>query len=147
MSPYQFLSPEWIAAVSAIRDEYSDHGSIPDLPVKANVTITDAPFSEGTIDGHIDTSTGTISIEIGHLDDNDFAIEVPYAIAYQIFVKRDPQELLGILIGGQVKLTGDSSKILGLAGIASQPNPNSEVGAIVLEVIGRIDAVTAKLTD
>ncbi|MEM7141464.1 MAG: hypothetical protein AAF548_10575 [Actinomycetota bacterium] len=144
MSAHPFLSPEWIDAVSAIRDEYRDRVSAPDFPIKANVTITDAPFDDSTVVGHIDTSAGALSLEVGHLDDDDFAIEMPYDVAHQIFVDRDPQAMMGILVGGQVKLTGDSSKILGLAGMAAPPDPDSEVGSLAREVIGRIDAVTER---
>ena len=147
VSAHAFLSPEWIAAVRAIRDEYHDRVTAPDYPVRANVTVTEAPFGEPTIVGHIDTTAGAISLELGHLDESDFAIEMAYDVAQQIFVDRDPQALMGILVGGQVKLTGDSSKILGLAGMAAPPDPNNESSALAREVIGRIDAVTAKSTD
>lgn len=144
MTAHPFLSPEWIAAVSEIRDEYRDQVGPSPVEIRANVTVTDAPFDEPTIEGHIDTSGGAISLEVGHLDESDFGLEVPYDVAYQIFVDRDPQAVLGVLVGGQVKLTGDSSKILGLAGMATPPDPDSETASLAGEVIARIDAVTLR---
>ncbi|MFT5201733.1 MAG: hypothetical protein ACI9C1_001111 [Candidatus Aldehydirespiratoraceae bacterium] len=144
MSAYPFLSPDWIAAVAAIRDEYRDQVSQTDFKIRANVTVTDAPFEETTVAGHIDTTGGALSLEVGHLDKSDFGIEMPYDLAYKMFVNRDPQAALSALIGGQVKLTGDSSKVLGLAGMAAPPDPTSDTGNLAREVVARIDAVTAR---
>ena len=119
-----------------------------DPPAKAapNVTVTEAPFGEPTIVGHIDTSAGAISLELGHLDESDFAIEMAYDDAQQIFVDRDPQALMGIIVGGQVKLTGDSSKILGLAGMAAPPDPNNESSALAREVIASSERACSTCT-
>ncbi len=142
MSRHPFLSPEWIAAVAAIRDEYRDRVGDTDISIRANVSVTEAPFGDDTIKGHIDTTGGTLTLEVGHLDDSDFALEMRYSVAHQIFVDRDPQAIVGILIGGQVKLTGDSSKILGLAGLAAPPASESESTSLAREVMARIDAIT-----
>ena len=144
VTAYPFLSPEWIAAVAAIRDEYRDRVGTTDMPIRANVTVTDAPFAETTVEGHVDTTGGTLSIDEGHLDDSDFRIEVRYDLARQLFVERDPQAILSALLGGQVKLTGDSSKILGIAGMAAPPAEGSETASLAREIAQRIDAVTAK---
>jgi hypothetical protein len=142
VSPHPFLSPEWIAAVAAIRDDYRDRVGTTEIAIRANVSVTESPFEVTTIEGHIDTTRGVFTIDEGHLDESDFALELQYRVAHQIFVDRDPQAVLGILIGGQVKLTGDSSKILGLAGMASPPNPESDTASLAREVLARIDAVT-----
>lgn len=147
MTAYPFLSPDWIAAVAAIRDEYHEYVGETDFKIRANVTVTGAPFEETTVAGHIDTTGGALSLEVGHLDESDFAIELPYDLAYKMFVDRDPQAALSALIGGQVKLTGDSSKVLGLAGMAAPPDPTSDTGNLAREVVARIDAVTARPGD
>lgn len=143
-SVHPFLSPEWIAAVREIRDEYRSHVGPTEIPVRANVTITEAPFESSEILGHIDTTGGALTLEEGHLDDHDFGIEMAYSVAYQIFVDRDPQAVMSVLIGGQVKLTGDSAKLLALAGMASPPAEGSQGGELAREVIRRIDEVTAR---
>ena len=61
-----------------------------------------------------------------------------------VVVDRDPQAVVGILIGGQVKLTGDSAKLLSLAGMAGPPTEGSEGADLAREVIRRIDEVTAR---
>ena len=144
VTAHPFLSPDWIAAVAAIRDDYDGRLDTSGFAVRANVTVTDVPFAEPTIEGHIDTTGGVLSLEVGHLSDSDFTIELSYDTAHRIFVDRDPQAMAAILVGGEVKLTGDSSKILGLAGLAAPPEPGSDVADIAREVVRRIDAVTEK---
>jgi len=144
VTDYAFLSQEWITAVAAIRDEYRDRVGTAEVAIRANVTVTDAPFDETTVHGHVDTTGGTISLDQGHLDGSDFQIEVRYELARTLFVDRDPQAILSALLGGQVKLTGDSSKILGIAGMAAPPSEDSEDAALAREIAHRIDAVTEK---
>ena len=143
VTAHPFLSPAWIDAVREIRDTYSEQVATTDVEVRANVTVTDAPFEEPTVRAHLDTTAGALTLEAGHLDESDFAIEVPYEIAHQLFVDRDPQAVLPVLLGGQVKLTGDSSKIMFLAGMAAPPQPGSDAETLAREVVRRIDAITA----
>jgi hypothetical protein len=144
VTAYAFLSQEWIIAVAAIRDEYRDRVGTTELAIRANVTVTDAPFDDPLIHGHVDTTGGAISLDQGHLEGSDFQLEVRYELARTLFVDRDPQAILSALLGGHVKLTGDSSKILGIAGMAAPPAEDSEAGALAREIAQRIDAVTDK---
>jgi len=144
VSSYPFLSTEWIAAAKDIRDEYGAPAGSPEIKLAANVLITSTPFSDD-VRGHLDAKGSTIMIEEGHLDDPDFTIEMPYEVARQIFVDRDPNALLPILFGGRVKLTGDSSKILMLAGAFTPPAPGSDASAMPREVLSKIDAITQRL--
>lgn len=142
MSSHLFLSPEWIAAVKEIRDDYADASATASIPVAANVIITSTPFGDD-VRGHLDARGSSIMIEEGSLDKPDFTIEMPYDLAKQIFVERDPNSLIPVLFGGKVKLTGDSSKILLLAGAFTPPEPGSDAAAVPREVLARIDAITA----
>lgn len=112
---HRFLSPAWIDAVRQIRHELEPGDAATDMDVRANVTIVDAPFEERTVQLHLDTSSGTPLFDEGHLSGADFMIEMPYSLAYEIFVERDPAAVMPVLLGGQVKLTGDASKLLMLA--------------------------------
>jgi hypothetical protein len=144
VTAHPFLSPEWITAVAAIRDQYRDRVDSPEIDIRANVTVTGAPFDDPTVHGHVDTSGGALSIDQGHLDGSDFQIEVRYELARQLFVERDPQTIITALVGGQVKLTGDSAKVLGIAGMATPPAEDSDEASLAREIIRRIDEVTAK---
>jgi len=143
VSTHPFLSPEWVVSVREIRADYADRVGPADFEVAANVTVTDPPFGTGPVFGHIDTTGPTLTIEEGHLDQPDFSIEVPYEIAKQLFVDRDPAQVMPALLGGRVKLTGDSSKILLLAGSIVPPPDDDELVLTAREVLQRIDSATA----
>jgi len=142
VSAHPFLSPEWITAAKEIRDEFGGRAGSPAIELAANVIITATPFDDD-VRGHLDATGSSIMIEEGLHDDPDFTIEMPYEVARQIFVDRDPQGLFPVLFGGRVKLTGDSSKILLLAGAFTPPEPGSDAAALPREVLRRIDAITA----
>lgn len=144
MGRHPFLSRQWIVAVREIRDEYRHHAGETTVEIRANLTITETPFDEGPVRGHLDTRSGALSVDEGHLDDHDFHIEMTYGLALQLFVERDPQSVVSALLGG-VKLTGDSSKVIMLAGMVG-PVPSEaddERVSIAREIIARIDEVTA----
>ena len=116
------------------------------LQLAANVTVTDPPFADESILGHIDTTGPALLIEEGHLDNADFGIEVPWALAKQLFIDRDPTQVMPALFGGAIKLTGDSSKILALASILAPPSGgdpgDTTAPDVVRELIERVDAIT-----
>ena len=144
-----FLSPAWISAVRQIRDEHRNLVPESGMGVRANVTISDAPFDEPTVLGHLDTNSGTLLLDEGHMSDADFAVEMPYSLAYEIFVERDPAAAVPVLLGGQVKLTGDSSKILLLADFFVPSDDSldtaSDLASAARKIIRQIDAITANL--
>lgn len=151
-----------------LRAEYADHegeaatfAGDRAVELAANVTVTDPPFADEPILGHIDTTGPTLLLEEGHLDDSDFGIEMPWTLARQLFVDRDPAQVMPALLGGSIKLTGDSSKVLALAAVLAPPpgtndlnDPSGPAGtdgaadaaagapSIVRELIRRIDEIT-----
>ncbi len=143
-SRWPFLSSEWIEAVQLIRADYPAPDDGVFLAVRVNVTVEEVPFSDGEIRGHIDTTGPTLMIAEGHLDHSDFGIYVPYDLALQLFVDRDLAQVMPAIMGGRVRLTGDSSKVLMLADWLSPPPPGSPAAATVKEIIGRIDAATER---
>ena len=153
---YPFLSPEWIAAMRDLRAEYAeqeaqaaDLAGDTTIELAANVTVTNPPFADEPILGHIDTTGATLLLEEGHLDSSDFGIELPWELAKQLFVDRDPAQVMPALLGGAVKLTGDSSKVLALAAVLAPP-PAADAAApgvaaapdLLREVVQRIDEIT-----
>ena len=65
MASYEFLTPEWVAAASAIRDEYRGKVTPPAVPIRANLVITGAPFDEGRLRAYVDTSDGELTVDVG----------------------------------------------------------------------------------
>lgn len=158
---HRFLSPAWIDAVRRIRREVDPDDAAADtadMEVRANVTVVDAPFEAPTVHLHLDTGSGTPVFDQGHLDEADFAVEMPYSLAYEIFVERDPAAVMPLLLGGRVKLTGDASKLLMLvdsmladsvpAAETAQPEGGDKTtghpASTARRIAEQIDAVTAK---
>lgn len=138
MSPHPFLSPEWISAAHAIREEYLDRLPPPALPMRANVVITDTPFDHGDVLGYIDTTEGSTQLEVGELDDPELTIRLDYDTAHALFITQDPQKLMEAFFAGKILVTGDVSKILTL----SPPTDPDQI-ALGAEISERLDAITA----
>ena len=82
-------------------------------------------------------------IEEGHLDQPEFSLEVRYELAHQFFVQRDPTAVMPAIFAGQIKLTGDSSKVLMLAAQMAPPPEDDPRRGQLREIVARIDAITA----
>src|ERR1700679_1500304 len=69
--PYPFLSDEWLEEARKIRAEY-EGTSVP-FPhvVRMNLVVTTVPFGDHDIDAHMDTSSGNLILEVGHLEAPD----------------------------------------------------------------------------
>src|SRR5690606_40850406 len=50
---------------------------------------SDVPFGDGVINAHMDTSSGEMQMDTGHLDDADLTVTVDYATAKAIFVRSE----------------------------------------------------------
>ena len=153
---HRFLSPAWMDAVREIRHELDPGDAATDavdmtgLEVRANVTVVDSPFEAPTVHLHLDAGSGAPVFGQGHLSEADFTVEMPYSLAYEIFVERDPASIMPALLGGKVKLTGDASKLLMLIDTvlaAETPQEGSggttgHLGSTARRITERIDAVT-----
>ncbi len=129
-----FLSDGWIAAAQALRNEFSAELPAPALSVLMNVVVTDIPHREGSLDGHIDSSSGRLLIEEGHLENPDLTLTVDYDTAKAAFITRDQQALMQAFFGGKIIVDGDASKLLALQ--AQAPDDTA------VEVYRRLAALT-----
>ena len=69
---YAFLSDEWMAAAHEIRERHQGRRSRRSpSSVRINQVVTDVPFGEGTINAYVDTSEGSLVLELGELDEPD----------------------------------------------------------------------------
>ena len=89
--PNPFLSAEWIAEARVIRAKYEDQAPKIPISIRMNQVITKVPFGDGTINSHLDTSSGELVMELGHLETPDLTVTTDYATARHIFLERDPQ--------------------------------------------------------
>jgi putative sterol carrier protein len=121
----------------SINEEYRGRTAPVAHAVRMNLVVTSVPFGTGSIDAHVDTSSGEMEIEVGHLPAADVTLTVDYETAKAILVDQNAQAAMSAFMGGRIKVDGDLSKMLVLQGQMGSPD------AIALEVAGRIRAVTA----
>jgi hypothetical protein len=128
----KFLSPEWLDEARNIREEYRD--KVPPIAQAAriNQVITDVPFGDGTVHSHMDTTSGQLVMEEGHLDDADATVTTDYETARATVL--DPQSAMQAFMAGKVRIQGDMTKLMAL--MQASPDPVS------VEVQQRIRAIT-----
>jgi putative sterol carrier protein len=131
MAKYPFLSDEWLAEAKKIRAEYS--GKVPPAAhvVKMNQIVTDVPFSGGTIEAHMDTSSGEIEMDLGHIDNADVTVTLDYDTAKAILVEGNPQAGMQAFMAGKIKVSGDMTKLMAMqgGGGGGAPDPLAEEAA------------------
>jgi hypothetical protein len=120
--PYPFLSDEWVAEARAIRAEYQ--GNAPSIAhvIRMNLVVTAVPFGEGTIDAHLDTTSGEIELETGHIDPADLKVTVDYETAKAILVDGNPQAGMQAFMAGKIQVQGDMAKLMALQTAAPDPS-------------------------
>jgi putative sterol carrier protein len=144
-STYPFLSPEWITAARAIRDQHiaKAANALPEgLDVKMNQIITDVPFGEGVIDAHIDSSSGSLSLDLGHLDAVDLTITVDYDTAKSIFIDQDMGMAMQAFMTGKIRVDGDLSKLLALQAVGTQNVPDGAIDT-AQSIADQLKSITA----
>lgn len=139
MDRYQFLSDEWLDQTRKIREAYKDQVPAVPVNVRMNQIINEVPFGEGVIKAYIDTSSGILDLEVGHLDNPDLTVTLSYATAKAILVDGDAAQAMNAFMSGRIKVDGDITKLLALqtagAGAAASP--------AAVEVVKKIQEITA----
>ena len=138
VSPHPFLSEEWIASAREIHAEYSGRVEQPTEALRLNVTVTEAPFSDDEVLGHIDTTSGSIVPDDGHLDNPDVAVTLPYQLARQLLIDPQPENVMIAFMSGEIEVEGDITLMMSLQDIEASP----EQQALAEEVVGRLTEIT-----
>lgn len=121
----QFLTEEWMEAARKLREEYAGKISAqPAHSMRANLIVNEVPFGEGTLNAHIDTSSGELELEEGHLENPDLTLTVDYATAKAIFIEGNQQAGMQAFMSGKIKVQGDMTKMMAMQTAA--PDPNAE---------------------
>ena len=113
----QFLSDAWMDEAKKIRDEVGGGDSPPPHQVRMNMVIVDCPDGigeGGTVDTHMDTSSGQVELDTGHLDEPDLTVTVDYDTAKAIFVDQNPQAGMQAFMAGKIKVQGDMTKLMAM---------------------------------
>jgi putative sterol carrier protein len=127
--PYKFLSDEWVEAARKLREEVDAPATAPQ-PVKMNLVITDVPFGDGSVDAHLDTTSGTVELELGHMDPADVTATMDYDTAKAMMVDNNPQAGMQAFMAGKIKLQGDMTKALALQSGPPHPTLTAKIQEI-----------------
>lgn len=133
MASYPFLSDEWIQEVRKVRDEYHGRAQTGEA-VRMNQVITDVPFGQGVMEAHLDTTSGEVEMELGHLETPDVTLTLDYASAREIFVNQDREAAMQAFMAGKIKVQGDMTKLLVMLQAPVEP--------LAVEVAERIKDLT-----
>ena len=133
---HQFLSESWIEAARDIRHRYA--GDVPaiDVVVRINVITTKFPFGEGSISAYIDTSNGSLEMELGSIEDSDLTVTTDYETARKLFVEQDPTASMQAFMAGRIKVEGDITRLMVMQTSLPQTETTEAVAA-------EIKAITA----
>ena len=133
---HQFLSESWIEAARDIRHRYA--GDVPgiDVVVRINVITTKVPFGEGTISAYIDTSNGSLEMELGSIEESDLTVTTDYETARKLFVEQDPTASMQAFMAGRIKVEGDITRLMVMQTSLPQTDKTEAVAA-------EIKAITA----
>jgi SCP-2 sterol transfer family protein len=123
VAKHPFLSSEWMDEARKVREEYKGRTSAIAHQVRMNQVITDVPFGDGTLNSHMDTSSGELVMEEGHLDEADLTVTLDYDTAKAIFVEGNPQAGMQAFMAGKIKVQGDVAKLMAMQ--QSTPDPTA----------------------
>ena len=125
MASYPFLSDEWLEHARKIRAEYAGKG--PDIPhaVRMNLIITAVPFSEEDVKAHLDTTSGELELDTGHLETQDLLVTVDYDTAKAILIEGNPQAGMQAFMAGKVRVEGDMAKLMALQAQPAATDPEA----------------------
>lgn len=129
----QFLSQEWLTAAHEI---YAEHaGDIPGAPadIQVNLVVNDAPFGDGAVQAHLDTTGGGPEIGAGHIEGAATTVTTDYGTAKSIFADGNQQAAMQAFMGGKIQITGDMTQLMML--MQQPPNPAADEIAAELKSI------------
>ena len=138
---HRFLSPEWIQAALAIRDEF--RGQLPETEyqVRVNLRIVDAPFDSQVVEAFIDTEQHGAFPDLGQLPDAPTTVTLDYTTAEALFLDEQPEALGVAFFSGQLQVEGDLTQLLLLQAVT----PTDDQVSLASEVNRRLKGITAGL--
>jgi hypothetical protein len=133
MSAYPFLSEDWIAAARAIHRQHAASGTPPAVEIRMNLVVEGVPDT-GRLEVHVDSTSGVVEIDLGHLEGADVRVSTDYETARAILVDNDANAGMAAFMAGRVLIEGDVSKLL-----AYQPAQ----GGSSSDLVASLRAITA----
>lgn len=120
--PHDFLSPEWFLAVEAL--------PLPEVPagspqIAMNVVVSG--LAQGDLELHLDGGRLVRGLQEGAAT----TVTVPYPVAKALFIKQDQQAAMQAFMSGQIKVSGDITKLMALSQVAPTPEQQAYAASIL----------------
>ena len=91
--------------------------------VRMNLVVTAVPFSDEDILAHMDTSSGELILDTGHIENQDLKVVVDYDTAKAILIEGNPQAGMQAFMAGKVRVEGDMAKLMALTATPGATDP------------------------
>ena len=81
----------------------------------------------------MDSTGGEMEMDMGHLDEPQLTVTLPYEIAKAILVDGNPQAGMQAFMSGQIQVTGDMTKLMAMQSGAVDP-VQAEIAAKIKDI-------------
>jgi putative sterol carrier protein len=82
----------------------------------------------------MDTSSGEMEMDTGHIDGADVTVTLDYATAKAIFVEGNPQAGMQAFMSGKIKVAGDMTKLMAMQGAGAGDLVAEELAQKIAEI-------------
>jgi hypothetical protein len=110
-----FLSAAWIDEARALYDTYADQLPKVSTAVVLNLLVNEVPFGDAELTAHVDTRSGGLVLDHGHVEGADLFVVVDYATAKAILVEGNPGAAMQAFLANKIRVEGDVAKLMVLA--------------------------------
>jgi len=88
------------------------------------------PFGDGSVDAHMDSTSGEVQLDLGHVENPDVTATLDYETARAMIVDANPQAGMQAFMAGKIKLQGDMTKAMALQGGPTDPELTAKIKEI-----------------
>jgi putative sterol carrier protein len=134
VAKHAFLSDQWMEEARKIREEYRGKGAGMPHQIRMNLCITDVPGRDVPVEAHMDSTSGELEMEMGHLENPELTVTLDEPTAKAIFIEGNPQAGMQAFMAGKIKVQGDMTKLMVMQSAAPDP--------VAVEVAGKIKDIT-----
>lgn len=131
---HPFLSDEWLDETRRIRESYRGRNSVVPPILRVNQVINEVPFGSSIVHAHLDTTSGDVEFDLGHVDEPDLTVTTSYEVAKALIVDADMNAAMQAFMSGAVTVDGDIMKLMALSAMPVDP--------LALEASEKIRAIT-----
>ena len=131
---HPFLSAEWVDAARTVRERHVANAAPISTAVRINLVVNGGPFGDGPINSYVDTTSGTLVMELGQLDDPDVTVTTDYETAKSLFLATDPAAGMQAFMSGKLVVQGDMMKLVALPALAASDPAAQAASAEIREI-------------